>query len=149
MIIKDLTQPETLSLIDSREENKRLKHSSTSPMPIFSFHLLVENTDRECSAGIDSEWIIQAIAMYRYRTATENLHSKKDYTLISIGVDKSLRGKWLGTELLDHVLTKMKQRVEIVTLQISPDDSSYRDRWTDFLHEKFRSHGLTLRNRIF
>lgn len=63
--------------------------------------------------------------MYRFRPEAKNYHGREDYTLISIGVDNAMRGQRIGTELLDHVLTMMRQRVEVVTLQISPDEKEY------------------------
>lgn len=149
MTIRDLTQPEALELIDSNEENRRLKFTSKSHISIFQFSLLKQNTDRQCSVSLDTTGIIRAIAMYRFRPEARNYHGRVDYTLISIGVDEAIRGQRIDTQLLDHVLKMMRQRVEVVTLQISPDEKQYRERWEKFLYEKCRSHGLQLRDRIF
>jgi ribosomal protein S18 acetylase RimI-like enzyme len=149
MIIQDLKQPEMLELIESRLENQKLKLHWLSPIRIFNFNWLKDDIRRECSVSLDEEWIIRGIAVYRYRWFLERWFAPRDYAFFLIWVDKDLKWRWTWTQLLDHVLKRMKTRTRTVTLQIHPQDISYRERWTHFLHRKFAEHNLILRDTFF
>lgn len=53
MTIQDLNQPDTLALIQSNEQNKRLKHRTLSSIKVFDYSRLREDKDRECSVLVD------------------------------------------------------------------------------------------------
>lgn len=58
---------------------------------------------------------------------------KPDFYIDSIRVSKDVRGDGIWRQLVEDIFRRIKERVDIVSMSIEPDDEEKRERWQSFL----------------
>lgn len=136
----DVWRQELLQLIEMNDWNQRLKDPlrENSPIPIFHYWKCVHWYERCYLVAVSRFFHKQIMGILTY--TSEPKHQKMH--LISIGT--CIKWRWIGTLLIDTLLSKTRWNIATLCTEIHPDDPDYETRWTDFLIRKTQEYWINL-----